>query len=190
METLKNMKKGTKVGLIVSLVLCAAVLINGAISIGNLFSVGNTLFAIYALSDIVMAALILLYLFFGYKKPHGNMLRYLFFVFSIYNAFLGIAGMAGEAEFITGCLSVFAALIIAYVAGRLDKINKNRFVLIFVGLLLLALFVVDGFITGIPISTFPEVFGQLTQLIAFTALSFAYTARYEQHKEAGLEDKP
>ena len=191
METYKNLKKGTKIGLIITAVLLAAVLVAGVFGAVQAFNAGRTTTAIFTMADVVMCVLILLYAFFGYKKPHGNLLKLIFFVFAVYLALQGMLNIAGQSSYAVGSMCVLAALLIAYVAGRLNKIEKNKFILIFVGLLILAR-VIILFVTGPVSSGSLSIFAcmtSMTSFITFAALSFAYIARYEQHKAAGLEDK-
>ena len=188
METYKKLKKSTKIGLIVSAVLLLAVLINNAFILVKAFQFGFTPPAVLAIVDTVMCAIILLYAFFGYKKPHGNMLKYAFFVFAGYVALQGTVVLAAESALVLGGLTVLSGLIIAYVAGRLHKIEKNTFLLLFAGLLLLAREIV-GFATSFVVPDVSVIIGTVTPIVTFAALSFAYVARYEEHKAAGLADK-
>lgn len=187
MESYKNLKKGTKVGLIISMVLLALALVNNAFFVGQALIDGRIWHVVVAMSDIAISVFILLYVFFGYKKPHGNMMRLVFFAYAISLALQGTVEIAGGSYYVAGDLLIFAALLIAYVAGRLNKIEKNIFILILVGLLLLAretiLFVTVPVLFG-----FLSIFGRITRIIIFATLSFAYIARYEEHKAAGLED--
>ena len=187
METYKNLKKGTKIGLIISAVLLLAVLVNNLFGVVQAFNTGKTSSGIMAVTDIVFCALIILYTFFGYQKPHGNMLKILFFAFAMYLALQGTLNIAGNSRFIVGDLCILAALLIAYVAGRLHKIEKNKFILIFVGLLILAKTIM------VLLSPFSfdilRIIGRMSSVFTFAALSFTYVARYEEHKAAGLADK-
>ena len=188
METYKNLKKGTKIGLIILAVLLVVLLVNNTFIVVKAFNAGRTGIAVVAIIDIVVCVIIMLYAFFGYKKPHGNLLKLVFFVYAISLALQGALDIAGKSHYITGGLFVLAALLIAYVAGRLHKIEKNKFILIFVGLLILAS-VIIGYLNLPPFIGFSDIFGSMTPIIIFAALSFAYVARYEEHKAAGLADK-
>lgn len=188
MEKYKNLKKGTKVGLIISAILLAAVLVNNVFSVVKTFSIGQIPGGIASIIDAVMCVIILLYVFFGYKKPHGNMLKFVYFMFAISLALQGTLEIASNGHYAIGDLCVLVALLIAYVAGRLHKIEKNKFTLILVGLLILAKTIVVFLTSPIPF-VFLIIFGQITPIIIFATLCFAYAARFEEHKAAGLEDK-
>ena len=188
MENYKNLKKSTKIGLIVSAVLMLVVLVAGVIGAVQAFIAGRTTTAIFTVTDVIMGVLVLFYAFVGYKKPHGNLLRYVFFAFAIYLALQATLDIASKSFYIVGDAGVLAALLLSYIAGRLNKIKKNIFILLFVGLLILARVIVNC-VTFPGSFGFFNVFGCMTSIIIYAALGFAYTARFEAHKAAGLADK-
>ena len=223
METYKNLKKGTKIGLVISIALCLIML---ALNVCDLIippsfggemnpaeapqqniteqmpdaaMPGNTVdipgFARPAL-NIVFCLIVILYAVVGYKKPHGNMLKTLFFIFAVYLlAIASIDFMGRSSEYIQNGLVAMAALIVAYISGRLNKLEKNRILLVIAGALLF-IKVIMGFWAvpphaenaGFAVMVMP-VIRQAALLIDLAALGFAYTARFEEHKAAGLEDK-
>lgn len=223
METYKNLKKGTKVGLAISAVLCVLLL---AFCTHELISPPKILpREIAAISaeqnvpaspeqmappatnavnipefirpvlNIALCLLIMFYAFLGYKKPHGNMLRFTFFAFSVYLlAFAMIDAMTMRGSTIENGLTAFSALLIAYISGRLNKLEKNRVLLVITGAAL-AVNVVLGVISvcshvgAFELGLLLPFFRQSVSLVALAALGFAYTARYEAHKADGLEDK-
>ena len=65
METYKNLKKGTKIGLIVSAVLMLVVLVAGVIGAVQAFIAGRTTTAIFTVTDVIMGVLVLFYAFVG-----------------------------------------------------------------------------------------------------------------------------
>lgn len=87
-----------------------------------------------------------------------------------------------------GACVMFSALLMTYVAGRLNKIEKNRVLLALSGILLLIARILIAIYYNIPQVDIVAVISQFSPLIVLTALSFAYIARYEEHKAAGLED--
>ena len=189
MEKYKNLKKGTKVGLIISAILLAAVLVNNVFNIVPAFNDGRISPAVMAIIDDAMCVIIMLYAFFGYRKPHGNMLKFVFFAYAISLALQGTVDIAAKSLYISGDLCILAGLLVAFVAGRLHKIEKNKFILIFVGLLLLAKEII--FFVTVPVSFvfLRKLFSRITPIIIFAVLSFAYAARFEEHKAAGLAGK-
>jgi len=93
-------------------------------------------FCILYVIEIVMYLLICFYAFVGYKKPHGNLLRYLMFAFGL----MLISRIYVCSFFLheLTCLIFYGVSIalIAYISGRLNKIEKNRFLAVLVLLLL------------------------------------------------------
>ena len=182
METYKNLKKGTTIGLIISAALCVVALVGEIMSFVRLNN-SNPQAIIFVCLRIVIVMGTIVYTLVGYKKPHGNMLRATLFIFA---GFLGTVALTAY-NGINGFLSMVAAITVSYIAGRLNKIEKNRILLVIVGVLLLS-----GQIAEIIHANSQNAFvaiNILLPLIIFTALAFSYTARYEQHKAAGLEDK-
>ena len=210
METYKNLKKGTKIGLIITAVLCVAMLAMLSFTLVRGFAApppqnmpesegvpnpnafvipGN----VHVILDVVLFVAILLYAFFGYKKPHGDMLKILFFVFSVYLlAYACIDFMTKSSNYIGNSALALSALFVAYISGRLHKLNKNKILLLIVGVLLCVAEVtsfIDGPAHRFDFDSIQLMICQSTAIIAHVALGFAYTARYEQHKAAGLADK-
>jgi len=140
-------------------------------------------------TPLIVYILILYYTFFCYKNPHGNMLKFLMLFFS---ASL-ITRMLVEFSLMNTVSLVFIPLsmiFIAYIAGRLDRINENRFYVVIVLLLLLYV----SFATVSSTSTMNlkvyEYVAIFEPCIAWIAIIAAYFARYIEHKLAGLQDKP
>lgn len=128
-----------------------------------------------------------LYAILGYKKPHGNMLKYLFIAFATALALNICLGKAVEntVSAITTIFTCLASLILTYISGRLNKIGNNRVLLILTGVLLFAASMLPIFGGNFIINGLLNSFSPLIMLFA---LGFAYTARYEEHKVAGLEE--
>ena len=187
MGSFKNVKKGTKVGLFVFLALSVALFVYQVI---NLAAGGKVPFFVvmHVAALLVLIVAILLYVFVLYKKPHGNLLRYLFFFFGLYLAFQGTVDFQEANLFVPGCVNLLAALIVTYVSGRLNKIEKNQPLLLLVGVLLLIHWILYTFVC-VDYFKIDRLFGSLGDMIYLGALGFSYVARYEEHKAAGLEDK-
>ncbi len=139
--------------------------------------------------DIISLVLYVLtgfYTLFGYKKPHGNLLKYLFIAFAIsliLNVCLTNIAESAITVIISLC-SCLAALILMYVSGRFHKIEKNRILLIVAGVMLFAAMLLPLFSGKFIIS---GCLNSCSAPIMLLALGFAYTARFEEHKAAGLE---
>ena len=207
MKDYENLKKGTKNGLLVTSILCVAMLIlllvnliRGFISpapqimptpMGDQNPVGIVIpGSVHVILDIVLFVAVIIYAFVGYKKPHGDMLRIIFFGFSIYLLAYACIDFLTKPNYFGNSFVALSALIIAYISGRLNKLEKNRKLLIIVGILLCTAEILS-FISNphqIDLETIMVIICQSSSPIALAALGFAYTARYEEHKAAGLED--
>ncbi len=181
MDSYKNLKKGTKIGLIASAVLCVIALIGEIMSLVSLNNPNPLAITLISLRIVIIIATFF-YTLMGYKKPHGNMLRAIFFIFA---GFLGTVALTTYND-VNGFLSMVAAINASYIAGRLNKIEKNIILLIISGALLIAGQTVE-FICASSHNLLIAI-KIIMPLIIFTALAFSYTARFEEHKEAGLEN--
>ena len=195
MEKDINLKRSTKVGLVVSVILAFVGLGFTTYNIVNLLI--DTPVKIPQLirnsTNCVMFISILFYAFVGYKKPHGNMLRGLFFTFGAILALnimtLGLDATVSASLFSTirNTCDIFAALLIVYVSGRLNKVEKNKKLLFFSGVLLFIRYIMS-IIKGPFI--FNSLIGSVCPMIVLAALGLIYVTRYKEHKEAGLIDAP
>jgi len=141
---------------------------------------------------IVALLFVALYGFWLYKKPHGNMLKYSMIILAasiIVNAAKCIQMNYNPLYIhITRLLS---AAMITYIAGRLNRIEKNKYLFV-IGVV--ALFVVDfmGIIPNIGSEyfTFFVFLRFVYDAVTLLTLMIAYFVRYKEHKEAGLMDAP
>lgn len=127
---------------------------------------------------IVIFVLIFIYSFIGYKKPHGNMLKWTMLLYAVLRV---IAAAQIFDQAVVVILPSLSALCVAYMCGRLNKKEKNLYILYIAGALELisaiimvtsAIGVIDG------LAAFTPLFG-------LVALFGAYFANFEAHKEAG-----
>ena len=186
METYKNLKKGTKIGLLLACFLILTVLVTNIFSLVSSSTTVDIGRVILIVLNMVISSFVLLYAFFGYKKPHGNMLKILFFAFSIFLAFRGTFAIAGMKSYLYGDLHILSALVITYIAGRLNKIEKNKKYMVLIGLFMIVSRTIVVFARAFDLI---RLISNISMLAAWAALCFAYVAHYEEHKAAGLEDK-
>lgn len=140
---------------------------------------------------LIVLALCLLtgyYTLIGYKKPHGNLLRYCMFAF----AFLLVIEMVSFVNMssqINMMLNLTAALLMAYMAGRLNKFDKNKYIIILILILLaFSVFISPmGSASGAGKDALRGSLMGITIFVLWLALSFVYTVRYKDHKDAGEE---
>ena len=189
MKMFDGLSKKTKTGLIVSIVLCVILLINSVTGIVRQINGGKLIALISASLNFIVFLITLWYALIGYKQPHGNSLRVAYFIFSLSIGIRAIAESTGSEQYGKGVLLLVAALILAYISGRLNKIEKNKILLILVGILFLA----DAIISLVGARkgslTLFRIIGSLASMGYLFAFGLAYIARYEAHKEAGLSDK-
>ena len=189
MKIFDNLSKKTKVGLIVSIVLCVILLINSAIGIVRHINGDNLNALIHACLALIVSLIIIWYALIGYKQPHGNSLRFAYFIFSLATGLRAIANSTVSEQYVKGVLLLVAALILAYISGRLNRIEKNKNLLILVGILFLADIIMCFIGARSTTPTLFRVIDDLTPMAFLFAFGLTYIARYEQHKEAGLEEK-
>jgi len=96
-----------------------------------------------------------------------------------------------EENFLEVFMPVFAACLIFYVAGRLNRIDQNKYLLPLIILILLVDFICELFTISadsasvISISRYISAPRQIIIVLAFT---IAYFVRYDEHKEAGISE--
>jgi len=135
--------------------------------------------------EILFYALLLYYVFAGYKKPHGNLLRHLMLAFALFIALHIVIAVGNTLGLIA---RIVAAMLITYMAGRLNKLRQNIVIMALVAILLFVtsmnVFIEYGFTSVHEICAFSGLF---IQWLVFCA---AYFVRYKEHKESGLMDAP
>ena len=184
-------------------VLITAVLLLAGIVVTIIFA--NRAPLVKTITLIIGYLLALYYAFWGYKTPHGNLLRYLIisyaFLLAIGSESRLFAGARRErpvdvtnaegqlgrgARGLTAYKSLLtsvALILMSYIAGRLNKYKQNK---ILIPIVLVILFV-RSFVSR----TFriQVVMTDLSYFILWIGIACAYFARYDAHKEAGLLDK-
>jgi len=146
----------------------------------------NTFAGIMQLISLVFSAL---YIFLFYKKPHGNMLKYAMLIFSFANilssSYLLLMGNTYQ------IVKLLAAAAVCYCAGRLDRIDENKYILPALGL-----FFIWVSVSGVRVdienqtSNVLSILTRFNNTINYFTLVIAYFVRYDEHKEAGLADAP
>ncbi len=152
----------------------------------NDYSSGNYLSLItYAVTSL----LLLYYAVAGYKKPHGNLLKYLLLLFAIC-CLGGVVSVMAERTVIDTAFNYTRGIVVlmaAYVAGRLNRFKQNVFLMSVIGVLMfgssLALFLTNSDTNLFSMFTF------FTFFVLWVDVMIAYILRYKEHKEAGLTDK-
>lgn len=127
---------------------------------------------------IVIFVLIFVYSFIGYKKPHGNMLKWTMLLYAVLRVIA--AAQVTDKAFVVALPSL-SALCVAYMCGRLNKKEKNLYCLYVAG----ALELISAIIMVTSATDFIGGLAAFTPLFGLIALFGAYFANFEAHKEAG-----
>jgi len=184
---MSDSKKSNKVVISIMMVLIAFGL---AWSIFNFIMYSEDSTPQIRITDIVMYLLVAYYGLWGYKKPHGNILKYLMLLFGVSLIPSILVSVSGS--YVSQILQIImsiAVLLVGYISGRLYKFQTNRILIIIVT----AIFIFRLFTMPMlfPTVTNPILLlGPLNQVILWLAICVAYFSRYQLHKEAGLQDKP
>ena len=184
-------------------VLITAVLLLAGIIITIVFA--NRVPLIKTITLIIGYILALYYALWGYKTPHGNMLRYMILAYAFLLALgsesrlfanarperpvdvanadgqirRGTRGLASYKDLITS----ISLVLMGYTAGRLNKYKQNK---IIIPIILVLLFI-RSFVMGL--TRIQVMMTDLSFFILWLGIACAYFARYDAHKEAGLLDK-
>ena len=116
----------------------------------------------------------------GYAVPHGNAFRYTMLVYAVLTG-VGFT-MDGLMPDWTRPLVILAAVLAAYMSGRLHKKKPCIAVIVLVGAMLIAAAV--GSIADAGAFGLTQVIA-LNQPVIWACFAIAYLSRYEEHKEAG-----
>ena len=183
-------------------VLITAVLLLAGIVVTIIFA--NRAPIVKTVTLVIGYLLVLYYALWGYKTPHGNMLRNLILTYAVLLAFGSERRLfasvrserpvnvnAGETARRTarglsaykGLITSIAFILMGFIAGRLNKYKQNK---ILVPIVLVLLFVRSFVTNNIRIQA---VMTDLSYFILWVGIACAYFARYDAHKEAGLLDK-
>ncbi|GEM_PF-2014516 len=130
-----------------------------------------------------------LYSFFFYNKPHGNLLKISFLIFAISKLISDACIISADTQFsILGAFSIVSAAIVCYCAGRLSRIEQNKYILIIIDVFYFALSTIECI--NLTTHTLLNILCMFNYPITLTVLMIAYFVRYKEHKEAGLMDAP
>lgn len=198
------MAEGRKTKLSTSQLVCAIVqavltLVGFTICLVTLCQADSSSAIAPGIISVLMYALVIFYCVYGYKIPHGDLMKYVFLVFAFETAFLtsyyGITNPATTETALIGTaysVTMFASsVMIAFMAGRLNRIKENEAL----GFMALILLVIAGTITAfvLPVITSGEfnastIVMPFTQAILWGSLFLAYSIRFEMHKRAGRKE--
>jgi len=132
----------------------------------------------------------ILYAFWLYKWPHGNMLKYAMLLFALERIIESIGCIKeGWDVCYNQTAKILASAIIIYVAGRLDHINQNK-VLLSMAFVLILEGVVVAVITFAQQYPLVYVISWFGEPVLILTIMVSYFGRYKDHKKAGLQTTP
>ncbi|MBQ9228709.1 MAG: hypothetical protein IJ168_07760 [Eubacterium sp.] len=168
------------------LVITVVALIGAAVSIVCFIWRLNSLVSIRSFSLIaVYYGFVFYYGIFGYRKPHGNMVRYLLLILAVYIAYsITVMVERWDISWIIFTASNLAAVFIAYIAGRLNKYKKNAVWAVIITALLLVKSFWPIETTGLNFYIL-FVLDRTLPLFMWVTVMFIYFFRYKEHKLAG-----
>lgn len=142
--------------------------------------------------DVIIYVLIIYYYLVGYRKAHSNLLKYIFLFYAIFSAYNGLYyNSINKAQSYS---LIVSALLLAFIAGRLNKFNKNRWILLFCFVLLTVATIysinhLDQELLSVftPLEQTMYKWGHLNAILQFTTLSLAYLTRCYKHQKIGID---
>ena len=185
---MSNIKKksGLKTGQLIALIVIAVLNILWIVCNLILFTAS---YASKICIPIAMFVIAVVYVLYGYKKPHGNHMRYLLLIYVVYEGIVFIRSIPLQPTYL---MIVYLAIIVlsTYMAGRLDRYKQNLVISIIV-LILQAVntsYFVDLAIKNNSLS-FATFFSFIGSVTIWLTIAAGYIIRFKPHKEAGLADK-
>jgi len=146
----------------------------------------NPVATIAYLISLVFTAL---YGFWFYKKPHGNMLKYAMLIVALATILSSSYGLiTGKSYHI---VKILASAVLCYCAGRLNRIDQNKYLLPIICLVFLgtSVYKMIGDISNQNIELTATI-RHFSYTINYATIMIAYFVRYDEHKLAGLIDAP
>lgn len=183
----------------------AILTIIGLFMTGYIILKGNTTYE--SIVSYVLYILLVVYVCWGYKAPHGNSLKFLGLLLAAAIVYTGMTVIVtAQKQSLTGIASLLdnslvylfllAAVGVAYVSGRLDKYFSNSIILIVC--IILLFIAITSYQDVISASLTFEEASQQTRLavhlasynppILLATFGIAYLTRYEEHIDAGKKE--
>ena len=149
---------------------------------------GNITFDILiTMLEVVVA---IFYTLFDYKKPHGNLMRYLLILHVFLSAITFVDSAVTQPKYVNVMFLIILTLV-SYMAGRLDHYKQN---VVICGIVLVCNAVISYYLLNMFIGfgfemNLANIGCCLGCVTVWLAIAGGYIIRYQLHKEAGLEEK-
>lgn len=129
------------------------------------------------------------YASYGYKKPHGNHMRYLCLFQAVCVAFMLVSFGKYQPTYVNVNYLVIIILV-TYMGGRLDHYKQN---LIICAIVLvcecISVYYLFDMLKSVNMLTTINAIACIGPVTVWLAVAAAYITRYKIHKEAGFADK-
>ena len=157
--------------------------------VGSIVFYSRNILSHYVLMPFFMFAIAAFYACYGYKKPHGNHMRYLLILYAISVAIVVLLKGA-EQSMLSNAVCLAIIILTTYMAGRLGHYKQN----VIISIVVLALKCITTIYCLVEFSkagvlTLPCAISCFGSITTWLAIAGAYITRYKLHKEAGFEDK-
>ena len=187
---MENKKKlGLKTGQLIALAIVLALNLLWIISMVIVMAETGFVSA-WNIASIIIWVAAIFYVLYEYKKPHGNLFRYLMLVYACDMAFMLLLNFNNQ-ELYINALYLAKIILSVYMAGRLDRYTQNVIIsaVILVCNCIIAYSIIN-MITGFGMRlTFLNFICYSGSVTVWLAIAASYIIRYKPHKEAGLADK-
>ena len=189
----KNVTGNSKIGVAISAILMLfefIVSILAPIPDGKKGVANLTYLTIHNCFNIIIILMMAAYLFIVFKYPKYHFMRVMLFLFSLYiisDLIMPLKLNNEIALYIVNTIISISALLVAFVAGRLKKIQKNLPIMIIVGVLMLVSRIIINICT--PRFFIYRLLSQLNIIVVWIALCISYVARYKQYREIHLMEQ-
>ena len=142
------------------------------------------------IANFAMFAVTAYYACYSYKKPHGNLMRYILLCYAAYSAIRNITSYLEYPAYIA-ISSYLAIILTSYMAGRLDHYKQNIIIsaAVLVCKCLMVFYLINRFVISGRTLTFDYIITTIGPVTLWLAIATSYIIRYKPHKEAGLENK-
>ena len=147
-------------------------------------------FKFKTITPILMLIICVIYVLYGYKKPHGNHIRYLLLFYAAHMGSLLVANQGSPFVPAYATVAHVATIILAtYMAGRLDRYNQNLIISVAITILQIVYIYpyINLYIQNNSM-TFVNFFRIIGPVSLWLTIAASYIVRFKPHKQAGLED--
>lgn len=184
---MENSKFNLKTGELIALV--AIAILNIIWIVCRVISFTGTIM-FQSVAPVVMLVITVIYALYGYRKPHGNHVRYLILIYSVYMSSMVLAKQnPGNMPDYIGYVNMATVILSSYMAGRLDRYKQNLIIsAVILVLQIIHIYPFMCFYVEYNSLTFINFFKSVGPISVWLAIAASYIVRFKPHKEAGIEE--